>query len=436
MQSPSIETATPPDPERGGAPPARSKQVTQRETAMLVMLVSIYVVVIVTLALMGRYMFIFKTAIIPVIVLIALLMGRITVFVNDWLVFIASVVLFDCCRGLVFALTLRYDLPIHALYAARWDEALLGGESLPVLLQRLIFKPPVIGPFEKFLTVIHGSHFALFLFVGVAVWLFRRDQFFRFRRAVILLMVLGITFYFLVPTVPPWMASNLHIISPIRHITNEIYNAAVPTLQATFDTNPIAAMPSLHTAFPTLCSLIALHHFGRRAIVMPIYTVFMWFSIAYLGEHYIVDIFAGILLAAFVFWVSYRSAWFRGTWNVGEHVTEAPAPARATWVRQAVIALGLVAVSEGIGQLTLNTRHDLVFNPSFVAHDMVGRSDKTHLVLGHYYATAKKDYVTARREFTLALTELRDPKDRAHARELMDQLPPVTATPAPTSPGP
>jgi hypothetical protein len=397
-----------------------ARQGPSREAAMLTVLIGIYVVVVAVLAATGRYMFIFKTSIIPVLILVALLMGRLTVFVNDWSVFLASVILFDCFRGLVYSLTLHFHLPIHAAYVVRWDEALLGGESLPVLLQRKLFQPPTIGPFEKFLTIIHGSHFLLFLLVGMATWLLRRREFWRFRRAISLLMILGMSIYFLVPTVPPWMAAKLHIIQPIRHITAEIYNVAIPSLQVALDTNPIAAMPSLHTAFPTLCSLIALHHFGRRAIILPVYTCLMYFSISYLGEHYIVDIFAGILLAAFVYWVVYRSEWMREPQALGD-----PSPSgapeevpRAAWIRQAIIALMLVGLSEGLGQITLHTRHTLILDPTFVANDMVGRSDKVHLTLGRY-ALSRGDYATAERELRLAIGELRDPADRKRAEALL-----------------
>jgi hypothetical protein len=385
------------------------------EVGLLFGFIAIYFVVVVALAATGRYMIIAKTAVVPTLVVLALLMGRAASFVNDWAVFLASVVLFDCVRGLIYAVTIRFGLPIHAAYVARWDEALLGGVSLPVLLQQKLFHPPVIGPFEKFLTVIHGSHFVLFLFVGMATWTLRRDEFWRFRRAIILLMILGLSIYFIVPTVPPWMAAKLHIIGPIRHITAEIYNASVPSLQATLDVNPTAAMPSLHTAFPTLCSLIALHHFGRRAIALPIYTLLMLFAISYLGEHYVVDLAAGLLLAGFVYWVVYRSGFMR---EPGRPFVRAPGRLDA---RNAIAALLIVAASEGVGQLSLHTRHNLFVGPKFIQDEMVGRSDKVHLALARH-ALVRGDIPGARRELVLAQSELRDPKDRAEAAWLLEHV--------------
>ncbi|HVZ74129.1 MAG TPA: phosphatase PAP2 family protein [Polyangia bacterium] len=382
----------------------------RRETAILIGLVVAYVTLDVALALTGRFTFIAKTAVIPVLVLVALRLGRLAAFVSEWAVFVAAVILFDCCRGLVYALTLAFDLPIHATYAARADEALFGGTSLPVLLQARLFQPPVIGPFEKALTVVHGSHFLFFLLVGVAVWLLRREEFWRFRRAIMLLMAGGLAIYFAVPTVPPWMAARLHVIGPIRHITAEIYNVAVPTLQSTLDVNPVAAMPSLHTAFPALCAFIALHHFGRRAALLPVYALVMMFAIAYLGEHYLVDIVAGVALAAAVYVVVYRT-----------DLLPAPAPpkpGRAPWVRSATIAMVLVALSEAVGQVSMHYRHHLLVDPAFVRREMVGRSDHVHLALGRW-ALRRGDVDGGARELRLALDELRDPAERAGVEAML-----------------
>lgn len=337
------------------APDTHRASTTSRERAVLFSLVAIYAEVVVVLALTGRFTFVYKTAIVPALVITAMIVRRLSTFLADWAVFLGAVILFDALRGAVYFITVHFHLPIHATYVVRADQAMLGGQVLSVSLQRALFQSGTIGPLEQFLTVVHGSHFLFFLLVGMAVWLFARDQFWRFRRAMLLLMGLGILIYFAVPTVPPWMASQMHVIPPIRHITAEIYNTRLPTLQATFDTNPVAAMPSLHTAFPTLCSLIALHHFGRRALWMPVYTLIVYFTIAYLGEHYLLDILAGMSLATLVYWIVYRWSGMKAPATdvapVGPATAAAPeGPPRTRWVRQAVLALILIAVSEVIGE--------------------------------------------------------------------------------------
>jgi membrane-associated phospholipid phosphatase len=81
----------------------------------------------------------------------------------------------------------------------------------------------------------------------------------------------------------------------------EIYGA--------FDTNPVAAMPSLHAAFPTACALVGWRAYGKRiGAVLFLYAGSMMVSVVYLGEHYGVDVLAGILTATFSAWAARRQS--------------------------------------------------------------------------------------------------------------------------------
>jgi uncharacterized protein (TIGR03382 family) len=61
--------------------------------------------------------------------------------------------------------------------------------------------------------------------------------------------------------------------------------------------NVVAAMPSLHAAYPTLIFIFSLHYWRRVAPLALLYCFCLWFSIVYLGDHYVVDIIAGIVYA-------------------------------------------------------------------------------------------------------------------------------------------
>jgi hypothetical protein len=205
MESPTPDVA---ETEQPGSTDTRNKERSDRGAVIaLAAIIVVYFAAIGYLAATGRFAFVWKTTIVPMLLLVALVTRRFAPFVKDWSVFLGAVVLFDCLRGLVFSLVLRFRLPYYAAYVIDWDRALLGGKTLPTILQESLFNG-VIGWFEKILVVIHGSHFVFFLFAGIAVWLFRRAEFWRFKRAFVLLMVCGITAYFLVPTVPPWMATS------------------------------------------------------------------------------------------------------------------------------------------------------------------------------------------------------------------------------------
>ena len=417
-QEPDIASTASASTAPGPAPhPSRDARLDRRAVIALTTIVAVYIGAVAYLASTGRFAFVVKTTIVPALFLVALVTRRFAPFVKDWSVFLGIVVLFDSFRGLVFSLILSFRLPYYAAYVIDWERALLGGKTLPAILQDVFFSGQ-IGWFEKLLVVLHGSHFVFFLFAGIAVWFFRRDEFWRFKRAFVLLMACGIATYFLVPTVPPWMAAeHYHLIPPIRHISGEVYNFALPSLQQSFDTNPIAAMPSLHAAFPTLCTLVALHHFGRKGILLALYAISVIFAIGYLGEHYLVDILAGVVLAGAIYLLCYR-------WSSLSRRRE-PVP-QTRWSGmgvQVVIAVLLVLSADGIaeGRQFLGNPNARLHQRPFIEDNLIGRSDLAHFLLANI-AFDEGNLPAAIKELKLSVQELKDPGERAHTEMLLQRL--------------
>jgi membrane-associated phospholipid phosphatase len=57
-------------------------------------------------------------------------------------------------------------------------------------------------------------------------------------------------------------------------------------------------MPSLHTAFATLIALFIGGRLRTRwRYLLALYPILMGLSLVYLGEHYVVDVVAGIVYA-------------------------------------------------------------------------------------------------------------------------------------------
>jgi membrane-associated phospholipid phosphatase len=263
------------------------------------------------------------------------------------------------------------------------------GTILPVALQDAWHRPHSYDLFDRALVVVHGSHFVVFLLFGLAIWLLRPEEMRRYAAAMVLLMYAGLAVYLLVPTVPPWMAAeSFGVIPPVHRIAGTIYNVTIPAMQGAFDTNPVAAMPSLHAAFPTLCTLIGLTVFGLRATPLIAYTLAVFLAITYLGEHYLVDVVAGALMAGGAYVVVYRwGMLFR--WRTVERASPA------------VVALVLIVIAQGIGYATEAIRRPWVVTEEFARRELVGRSDKAHYYLGRV-AYREGDYRTAATEFLRA----------------------------------
>lgn len=292
----------------------------RRARLLFLGLIGVYAIALAALVMLGLFGFLWKTVLFPALFAIAYLAGRFRAFARDWAVYIAAVAFFDSSRGLVYGLVQHFELPVHMRYVIRAEHALFGDPIPTIALQRWLFASGRVGWLERALVVIHASHFLLFLCMGFLVWLVRGHAFARFKFAMTLTMFLGIAGYLLIPTVPPWMAANrFFVLPPIVQITKEVYNASVPNLAASFDLNPIAAMPSLHTAFPTLLTLVCFEHFGRRGLLMLLYLLAVMFGIVYMGEHYVVDVMAGFALALVCYFIAYRSRFAPPLLPAGAH---------------------------------------------------------------------------------------------------------------------
>ena len=382
----------------------RTKQTAERRASWtLALVVGLCTAGFALMVAFDRYAFVWKTAVVPLLLLAALMSRRLERFIDDWAVFLAAVILFDFCRGFTFALITQYGLPVYLGYAIEWERALCGGHILPAVLQSWraeLASAPVV---DRVLTLLHSSHFAYFLLFGMAVWLLHPENFRRYVAAVLVLIYAGLCFYLMVPTVPPWLAYSLGAIPPITHISGEIYNAAIPTIQPIFDVNPIAAMPSLHAALPTLCTLIGLHLFGWRSWPMVVYTLMIYLAVTYLGEHYLVDVLAGVLLAAAVYVAVFR-------FGLAAH--RGVGPQR---VRPVLLSLLLITVAEGLGQATIVLLHPGQDNNAFAERELAIRADILHYYRGRVAYDARR-FDDASREFAAALEAPDQPARQRDAR--------------------
>lgn len=261
---------------------------------LLLAVIAGYVAGYLVFATFGIYFFILKTVLVPAFAVYALRSGAPTAFARDWLPFLGAVVLFDALRGGIYALVEADVRPTFALYVIDLERALFGTGAVSVPVQAA-FRAVWL---DRAMVLVHGLHFVFFLFFGLAVWHARRASFWMYRRSMLVVMGVGALAYLVVPTAPPWMSAENGYLPAIVRVGADVYNSHVPELMAAYDTNPVAAMPSLHFAFPALCTLLAFRLFGWRwGAVMVVYTLTVGFSVVYLGDHYVVDLLAGGMVA-------------------------------------------------------------------------------------------------------------------------------------------
>jgi membrane-associated phospholipid phosphatase len=144
-----------------------------------------------------------------------------------------------------------------------------------------------------------------FAIVGMALlWTYfrRHESFARFRNALIAANLVGLALYALVPTAPPRMfpdagfRDTLAIHSTVNH---ESFAALA---------NPYAAMPSLHAMDALIVGVVmaALVRSRWAKAAWLAWPPWVWFAVMSTGNHYWLDVVAGVAIAAVIGAVIYR----------------------------------------------------------------------------------------------------------------------------------
>lgn len=243
-------------------------------------------------------------------------------FLRDWWLIVAVLVVYNYSRGIAdnLGVPLHIDEPIH------FDEALTGGTLPTAWLQHRLCGNPCTPKtpaqwYDVVLGFVYFSHFVTAMIVAAVLWVRSRPLFVAFMRRFIALDVLGLIIYIAYPMAPPWWASvHGHIAQSIPRITDRgwellgLHSAGKLMTGGAALSNPVAAMPSLHTAFATLVAVFAIATMRSRwRWLLLSYPLAMGLTLVYFGEHYVLDVLAGILCAlAVVAAVGAGERWFAG----------------------------------------------------------------------------------------------------------------------------
>jgi membrane-associated phospholipid phosphatase len=137
-----------------------------------------------------------------------------------------------------------------------------------------------------------------FTIMGLAllfVYLRRNGSFTRFRNAIMLANVLGLLGYVLIPTAPPRMFPELGFVDTLASFGGLNHGSGLVELAS----NPYAAMPSLHSADALIVGIVmatVVRHSWAKAIWLA-WPVWVWFAVIATGNHFWLDVVAGVALA-------------------------------------------------------------------------------------------------------------------------------------------
>jgi hypothetical protein len=216
----------------------------------------------------------------------------------------------------------RLERRVRVEYPIKVDRALFGSPPTAVL-QRLLSHPGQPTALDYGLVFLHWGWFLQPH--SASAWILWRhpDSFPRSAALICAVFDIGLIGYFAIPTAPPWWAAEQGIaaetwgrgpngpsvtpspgaeVAGMRRIMvdvgERVWGSLWPSLYRFFGGNPLAAMPSLHFGTSVMAASVLDDHGPVPALLGWGYASVLGFALVYLGEHYVVDLAAGLALAA------------------------------------------------------------------------------------------------------------------------------------------
>lgn len=191
-------------------------------------------------------------------------------------------------------------------YPIRVDRAIGAGRLPNWRLQQRFAGVDGTTALDRFLTF---AHWAWFLEPHASLlYILLRDnpRFARAARQMAAAYDLGCAGYIALPTAPPWWASENGYTGDERvrrlmiPVGEAVWRGLWPKLYSSLGGNPWAAMPSLHFGASVLAAILLYESNRAVGIVGWTYAGVLGFALVHLGEHYVLDLLAGLALVAVV----------------------------------------------------------------------------------------------------------------------------------------
>lgn len=275
---------------------ARGDIAQLRRPGLPALLAFAYVAVVTLLMLLLRRQILTPDYLLVLFVPVAFLTGRALSFLRDWVPLGALLFGWEAMRA--FAGKTGF-----AVYSATWqlEKALFGGHLPTVVLQQAVRHLGWQGWLDPLATAIYFMHFPAALGFALMLWLADRRAFLQYMGTLLTMSFAAFVVFLLFPTAPPWWAAYHGDFSGMDRIFAHTLVSHLDALYASLAPNPFAAIPSLHAAYPFLGFLALRRVWPRAGWIALGWAAVVWLTVVYLGEHYVVDVVAGIAWAA-VFW--------------------------------------------------------------------------------------------------------------------------------------
>jgi membrane-associated phospholipid phosphatase len=212
-------------------------------------------------------------------------------FILNLAPFVLLLMTYDVLRG---AADTAGWASLHITDLIAWERSLFGGVIPSHALQQALGSQPYTPLLDVVVNIFYMSHFVTPIALAMVLWRYRRRNYWPFLLGLIVLSYAAFLTYLLFPAAPPWWASHFGYLKdqPVN-LSHSLLTAEAILAGA----NPVAAMPSLHAAYPIYLFLYGIYVWGKRGIPLIVLPLGVSFSAVYMGHHYVIDILAGLVYA-------------------------------------------------------------------------------------------------------------------------------------------
>ena len=268
-------------------------------------------------ALTAAYLLWHRTILAPdqffmLVLVVTFLLRRARTFLWDWLPLIVLLFGYEYVRGLV---PLIND---HVHFKQMIDfDVFVFGQVPTIALQTRYYNPDSPQWYDYAAVTLYLAHFVVPLGAAFLLWLQDRRTFREYAAGLLILSYAAYLTYLVFPAAPPWMASLAGFLPHVNRILGTAFSEfrdpiSLPTIYTKLGINMVAAVPSLHAAYPLLTALFIGEKAPKLLPLLALYVFSVWMAVIYLGEHYAFDVFAGAIYAVFayvlvVYWPVFRT---------------------------------------------------------------------------------------------------------------------------------
>jgi len=215
-----------------------------------------------------------------------------------WLPWLGLLVVYDELRAAVSV------APADAYVGAQiaLDKVLGAGAVPTVWLQQHLWRAGHLHWYDYGVWAVYMTHFFAVWLVAAMLWRADRARFARYALVTVVLTLSAFLVYWVYPAQPPWLAADAGRIGAVERIVPLVWDhLGLTSVRSVYDNgdlvNTVAAMPSLHAAYPMMLLLFFWGSGRRVRIGLALYTLAMGYALVYSGEHFVTDILAGWAMA-------------------------------------------------------------------------------------------------------------------------------------------